>query len=71
MDPIIEVWIQMEAWKALDHLPGTVIHRYVQDLGIAPFDVTMFLQEQVDRYVSATRRPEGCALHLDSTGSKQ
>lgn len=66
-DMIDEVRIQMEAWNAA--IRGETINGYVQSLGVLPFYVTMFTERQANLYLSATRRPEGCVLHLDSTGT--
>jgi hypothetical protein len=66
-DMINEVRIQMEAWNAA--IRGQSINGYVQSLGVVPFCVTMFTEKQADLFLSATRRPQGCILHLDSTGT--
>lgn len=67
-DTITEVRMQMQSFRSAI-LGENGINGYIQTLAVDPFHVTLFTDRQVSLFLRTARRPEGCTIHFDSTGS--
>ena len=66
-DAVLEVDLQREDFVAAipaDKLPG-----YIQVIGMRPFLVTLYVQEQLQEFVTLCRSVDGGVMHVDCTGS--
>ena len=48
---------------------GEFVDGYIQDIGVVPFRLSLYLQEQVDAFIADCKEEEGGILHIDATGS--
>jgi len=64
---VMELDIARECWA--DSIPGTHISGYIQQLGLFPFHVCFYTEQQVRAYVDKCRSDSGAVAHLDATGS--
>ena len=48
---------------------GECVDGYIQEIGVVPFRLCLYLQEQVDAFIADCKEEEGGILHLDATGS--
>ena len=64
---IMELDIARECWEA--SIPGPHFNGYIQQLGLYPFHVCFFTEQQVQTYVDQCRSEYGAVIHLDATGS--
>ena len=42
---------------------------YIQEIGIVPLCLSLYLQEQVNAFIADCKDTEGGILHIDATGS--
>jgi len=48
---------------------GGAVDGYIQEIGIVPLRLALYLQEQVDAFIADCKEPESGILHIDATGS--
>ena len=48
---------------------GEFVDGYIQDIGVVPFRLSLYVQEQVDAFIADCKEEEGGILHIDATGS--
>jgi len=63
---VMELDIARECWQAA--IPGASVSGYIQQLGVEPFHVVFYTEEQVRLYVDACKTGSA-VMHLDATGS--
>jgi len=57
------------AKRSLDTITGTKLHCYIQDIGLTPFSVSFYKEDQVKLFLEKCGRAMQAILHLDATGS--
>ena len=65
-DAVLEIDLQREDFVGAipaDKLPG-----YIQVIGMRPFLVTLYVQEQQQEFLSLCRSDDGGVMHVDCTG---
>ena len=65
-DPIQELHL---AKRSLDAGLGHKVEGYIQDIGLAPFSVSFYMEEQVQLFLDKCGRGKQAVLHIDATGS--
>ena len=61
----------MQKSTLLCSMPGNLLpgHIYMYSIGVDPFHVLFFCQQQIERCAEACKRDGGCTVHVDATGS--
>jgi len=63
---VIELDIARECWES--SIAGQHVSEYIQQLGVHPFHVVFYTEQQLQLYINACRTTEA-VVHVDATGS--
>ena len=66
-DVTMELEVARQCWKT--SIPGSHVDGFIQQLGLYPFDVVFYTEQQILAYVRQCKSQSGAVAQVDVTGS--
>ena len=61
--------LELQKSSLVSAMPGNKLSGYIHSIGLDPFHVIFFCQQQLQVYVESCKQAGGSTLHIDATGS--
>ena len=66
-DLVLELEVARQCWET--SMPGSHVDGFIQQLGLYPFHVVFYTEQQLLAYVHQCKSQSGAVVHVDATGS--